>query len=160
MAIEYRLADFSKPGDRQSLCRLMQEYACDPMGGGEPLSVDVVERLPSLLRNYPGAFSVLACSQEGAVGLINCFETLSTFKARPLINIHDVIVSNSHRRRGIALSMLQLVEDEAKNRGCCKLTLEVLGGNHRAGEIYSRFGFCNYQLDQKFGSARFLEKML
>lgn len=160
MTIDYRLANFSLPSDRQSLCQLMQEYARDPMGGGEPLSADVLEQLPSVLRDYPGAFSVLACSREEAVGLINCFETLSTFKAKPLINIHDVIVTDTHRNQGIAVAMLQLVESEARRRGCCKLTLEVLEGNHRAGEIYKQFGFSSYQLDQLFGSALFLEKVL
>ena len=160
MTIEYRLADFSLPSDQQSLCQLMQEYARDPMGGGEPLSADVLEQLPSVLRDYPGAFSVLACSREEAVGLINCFETLSTFKAKPLINIHDVIVTDTYRNQGIALAMLHFVENEARHRGCCKLTLEVLQGNQRAEGIYKQFGFSHYQLDQQFGTAHFLEKVL
>ncbi|WP_439134012.1 GNAT family N-acetyltransferase [Pseudomaricurvus sp.] len=160
MDTEIRLADFSQQADRLALQLLMQEYASDPMGGGQPLSSDIVESLPDKLHHYPGAFSVIAWSGEKAVGLINCFETLSTFKARPLVNIHDVIVSKSCRGKGISHQMLERVEVIAKDRGCCKLTLEVLQGNERARQVYLAFGFAGYELDEAFGKALFWEKAL
>ena len=34
-----------------------------------------------------------------AVGLVNCIEGFSTFACRPLVNVHDVVVRESHRGR-------------------------------------------------------------
>lgn len=158
--IEIRQANFSEAADRQALQRLMQEYASDPMGGGQPLPESVIDVLPDKLLNYPGAFSVIAWNDDRPVGLINCFETLSTFKAKPLVNIHDVVVSADCRGLGIAHQMLESVEKVARERGCCKLTLEVLQGNERARQVYLAFGFAGYELDESYGQASFWEKPL
>jgi GNAT superfamily N-acetyltransferase len=94
------------------------------------------------------------------VGLINCFEGFSTFACRPLVNVHDVVVLESHRGRRITQRMLAKVEEEARRRGACKLTLEVLSGNARAMKAYARDGFAGYQLDPSFGTATFMQKKL
>lgn len=158
--VEIKRANFSSVTDRLALQNLMQEYATDPMGGGQPLPEPVIEDLPDKLLNYPGAFSVIAWNEDRPVGLINCFETLSTFKAKPLVNIHDVVVSADFRGLGIAHQMLECVEAVAKERGCCKLTLEVLQGNERARQVYLAFGFAGYELDEAYGKASFWEKPL
>ena len=158
--IQIRVADFSCAQDASALIELMQEYAQDPMGGGVAIAADVLASLPAKLRSYAGAFSIIAWQEERPVGLINCFETLSTFKGRPLINVHDVIVSAVSRGLGIAPKMLQAVERLAIERNCCKLTLEVLEGNRRAQDVYVEFGFCGYELDEQYGKALFWEKAL
>jgi ribosomal protein S18 acetylase RimI-like enzyme len=56
--------------------------------------------------------------------------------------------------------MLARVEMLARERGACKLTLEVLGGNRSALTLYERYGFAPYQLDPALGDARFLQKKL
>jgi len=56
--------------------------------------------------------------------------------------------------------MFAQVEQEARRRGACKLTLEVLSGNAPALRAYERDGFVSYQLDPAFGSAVFLQKKL
>ena len=50
--------------------------------------------------------------------------------------------------------------DPARARGACKLTLEVLSGNHHANQLYARVGFACYQLDPAMGHAQFLQKWL
>lgn len=154
------IADFSLTKDAQALIQLMQEYAQDPMGGGTPIANSVLASLPHKLNAYPGAFSVIAWRGDRPVGLTNCFETLSTFKARPLLNIHDVVVSKASRGLGITPKMLAAVEQIARERDCCKLTLEVLDGNQRAQDVYRTFGFAGYELDERFGKAQFWEKPL
>ncbi len=47
-----------------------------------------------------------------------------------------------------------------KTRDCCKLTLEVLEGNHIAQAAYTKFGFSGYELDPEMGRALFWEKKL
>lgn len=74
--------------------------------------------------------------------------------------MHDVVVAASHRGQRLAKRMLEAVETEARRRGACKLTLEVLSGNAAALRAYEREGFAGYQLDPAFGSALFLQKKL
>jgi ribosomal protein S18 acetylase RimI-like enzyme len=73
-----------------------------------------------------------------------------------VINVHDLMVSRAFRRRGIGRGLLTEVERIARERGACKLTLEVLDANHPARAAYAGFGFADYGL----GAARFLEKRL
>jgi ribosomal protein S18 acetylase RimI-like enzyme len=56
--------------------------------------------------------------------------------------------------------MLEMVESIARERGACKLTLEVLSGNSSAMRLYDRVGFAQYQLDPAAGKAEFLQKWL
>ena len=48
----------------------------------------------------------------------------------------------------------------ARQRGACKLTLEVLSGNRSAIASYRRVGFVPYQLDPAMGDATFFQKSL
>jgi GNAT superfamily N-acetyltransferase len=158
--IELVTADYRDPRHARAVVALLDTYARDPAGGGMPLAPEVLAALPEALASRPQAFSVLAFEGEAPVGLVNCIEGFSTFACRPLVNVHDVVVLASHRGRRITQRMLQRVEQEARARGACKLTLEVLSGNRSALRAYEREGFANYQLDRSFGSAVFLHKKL
>jgi GNAT superfamily N-acetyltransferase len=158
--IEVLLADYRDPVHARALVGLVDAYARDPAGGGAALAPEVLAELPQALAARPQAFSVLAFEGAQPVGLVNCIEGFSTFACRPLVNIHDVVVLASHRGRRVAQRMLARVEEEARGRGACKLTLEVLSGNQSALQAYEREGFANYQLDPAFGSAMFLQKKL
>lgn len=150
--------DYQDPEHAAALVTLLDEYARSEYGGGEPLAEAVKAVLPERLAAMPQALSVLAWLDDEPVGLLNAFETLSTFKARPLLNIHDIAVTAHCRGQGIGTALLSWLEDEARTRGCCKLTLEVLEGNHPAQSVYRRFGFAAYELDEAFGRALFWEK--
>jgi len=154
------VADYHDPVHQKALVALLDDYARDPMGGGKALSSRVKDILIPALVAQAGAFSILAFDDDEPVGLVNCFQTLSTFQARPLINIHDVTVKPSHRGQGISTRMLHRVEEVARQRGCCKLTLEVLEGNRIAQNAYRKLGFRGYELDPALGQALFWEKKL
>jgi len=159
-------AIYADPVHAQALVNLLDAYARDPMGGGEPLSEFARSHLVQALANRPQAFSVLAFDDAGglsepkAVGLINCIEGFSTFACRPLVNVHDVVVLSEYRGQGIGEEMLALVAQIARERGACKLTLEVLTGNVGAAKLYQRVGFEHYQLDPTLGHAQFMQKWL
>lgn len=159
-SLTIRLADYQNPEDANAIVDLMSEYALDVMGGAEALPVSVKQNLVIEMSKVAGAFTVLAWINDEPAGLINCFMGFSTFKAKPLINIHDVIVSANYRGLRLSLKMLQAVELEAKQRNCCKLTLEVLQGNTVAQNAYVKFGFAGYELDPKLGGAMFWQKSL
>ncbi|HSB95146.1 MAG TPA: GNAT family N-acetyltransferase [Spongiibacteraceae bacterium] len=159
-AVSIQRADYGEARHAADILRLMDEYARDPMGGEKPLGDDVKARLVAALATCAGAVSFIAYSGDEAIGLINCFETLSTFRASPLLNIHDVIVAASWRRRGIARLLFGAVELFARERHCCKLTLEVLEGNTHAQALYRDLGFSGYSLTPETGYALFWQKKL
>lgn len=159
-AITVRLADYGDPRDAARVTGLLDGYARDPMGGGEPLDPGVRERLVPALAAFPGAFSLLAMDGEDAVGLANCLTGFSTFAARPLVNIHDLAVAADRRGQGIGRQLMQAIEAEARARGACKITLEVLSGNRTARALYADLGFREYALDAEAGTAQFWEKKL
>lgn len=162
--ITTRRVDYANASDRAALCSLLNHYAQDPMGGSEPLAADVLARLCDDLAKRPFAFSFIAWAAstdgERAVGLVNCMEGYSTFKAKPLINIHDLIVHSDWRGQGVGQRLMQAVEHVARSKGACKITLEVLTGNRTAMQSYERFGFAPYALDPKAGTATFMQKWL
>lgn len=156
-------ADYHNPAHTRALLDLLDAYASDNTGGAEPLSDFTKANLPAALQARPFMFSVLAFDEaQGGlpVGLVNCVEGFSTFACRPLVNIHDVVVAASHRGQRIGEQMLVLVEQLARDRGACKLTLEVLSGNAPAARLYRRIGFENYQLEPSMGHAMFMQKWL
>lgn len=160
MSISIQVANYHDPQQAQDILYLMDSYARDPMGGGEALAEDVKANLVRELAKIEHAFTVLCYVEGKAAGLINCFETFSTFKCKPLINIHDVVVLTAYRGQGISQKMLMTVETVAKEKNCCKLTLEVLEGNKVARNAYLKYGFGHYQLDPAMGNALFFEKLL
>jgi ribosomal protein S18 acetylase RimI-like enzyme len=150
--------DYQNPAHRQALVMLLDAYAQDPMGGGEALAQDVKARLCDDLAARTDAASFIAWLNDAPVGLVNCIEGYSTFKAQPLMNIHDIAVLPGHRGAGVGQALLAAAEQHAKDRGCCKLTLEVLTGNARALKSYLGFGFEPYALDPAAGQASFMQK--
>ena len=152
--------DLADPAHCDALFALLDEYASGPTGSGQRLDPRVRDQLPALLGARAHFVGWLAFAGGVPAGVINCFEGVSTFKARPLLNIHDIAVLASHRGRGIGRRLLAAAEAEARARGCCKLTLEALEGNLGAIALYRDVGFVAYELDPAMGRATFFEKWL
>ena len=123
------------------------------------MPLDVRERLVPALRDHPTALVLLAYADEEPAGIAVCFFGLSTFKARPLLNIHDLAVVPQYRGMGVGRALLQAAEDHARGKGCCKLTLEVQDDNARARALYRSFGFEDFVVGNS-AATRFLAKPL
>ena len=160
MKIDVFTLNYQDLQQAEDMLSLLENYALDPMGGATALHPSVRDNLATELAKLPHAFSVICYVDDKPAGLINCFEAFSTFKCKPLINIHDVVVSAKYRGLGISQKMLQHVENIAIQKGCCKVTLEVLEGNHIAKNAYVKFGFVGYELNPHIGKALFWEKPL
>lgn len=163
--LEFSVADWSKPADCDAVVGLLQSYAMNTFGGGEPLSQFAADNLPTAMAATPGAFSVIGWlagedSERKPAALANCFTTLSTFACKPLINIHDLYVDDIARGQGAGQAIMDFVEQQARSRGCCKVTLEVLTGNTHAIGAYERFGFVPYMMDEANGHAVFMHKTI
>lgn len=154
------LVDYSNPKHGDDLVLLLDSYACDPMGGGEPLNQFVKENLVSELSQRDFGLSLIAYVDNQPAGLLNAFEGFSTFACKPLFNVHDIIVLDQFRGLQLSQLLLQELEIIARAKGFCKITLEVLEGNSIAQRAYQKAGFAGYELDPQMGKAMFWQKKL
>lgn len=158
--IESVTADLHSPAHCRDVVRLLDAYACDIMGGQEQLSEYTKANLTSELAKREGCIVFLTYVDQQAAAIAICFEGFSTFACKPILNIHDLMVDQNFRGRGLAVGLLRQAQAAAMERGCSKMTLEVLQGNVRATEIYRKFGFDPYELNSEMGQAMFYEKKL
>lgn len=160
MSIEIVIADYGSEIHSRDIVSILDNYARDPMGGGEALSEFSKMNLVAGLSAFPGAVTVLAYEGRKVVGIVNAIPGFSTFSAKSLLNIHDLAVLASHRGLGISQKLLAAVEEIAERNNCCKITLEVLQGNAIAQKAYRKFGFTGYELDPEAGCAEFWQKKI
>lgn len=158
MSTEVIEVDYNNKTQADDLVTLLNAYANDPMGGGESISDFAQQNLANELSKIPYAFSVICYVDGKAAGFANCFEGFSTFSCQPLVNIHDLGVNSEFRGKQISQKLLDKIEDIAKQKNCCKVTLEVLEGNTVAKNAYLKYGFKPYQLDSENGNAMFWQK--
>jgi GNAT superfamily N-acetyltransferase len=157
-AVRVRQADLAKPADAKSYVMLLDAYARDPLGQGWALPRRVRDKVVEDLQRHPGARIFLAVLGDVAVGFATCFLGYSTFRAAPLLNIHDIAVLPEYRRHGAARALLRAIADGARREGCCKLTLEVREDNPAARALYAAAGFGPAQIGGNQVQYLFLEK--
>lgn len=160
MNVQTIVADYLDEKQAREIGALLNAYAQDPMGGGKALDPHIVENLGANLATVSNALTILCYVDGIPAGLANCFVGYSTFKCKPLINVHDLCVLPEFRGRGLSHRLLEKIEAVARERDCCKITLEVLDGNEPAKQSYMKFGFSGYELDPKMGRAVFWEKVI
>ena len=160
MNISIIQADYQNAQHGKDLIMLLNAYALDPMGGGEALSDYVQKNLVATIAKRHDFLTLLCYVDNKPAGILNCVEGFSTFKAKPLLNIHDCGVLKEYRGLGISQKLFIEAEKISVERGYCKLTLEVLEGNIIAQNAYKKLGFSGYELDEKTGNAMFWEKVL
>ncbi len=206
-------ADLFNERDCSSILEMLNDYAQDPMGGGEEISSFVKANLIKKLRGrhesthvflvrHRGQNNVSLSSNEDPIkakvakvdvhtspsssaspanhtikeedevcGLAICFDGFSTFYCQKLLNIHDFAVKYTHRRKGLGSMLLMEIDQFCRNAYevdddgveqpvYCKITLEVLEGNHPAKKLYQEHGFEAYELDPIMGKAMFWQKLL
>jgi len=139
--------DYSNLEHRKALTILINEYIRDEMGGGTLLSeqkqIDLVEGL----KNHPKTIVFLAETQGVFIGMLTAFENFSTFTARPMMNIHDVMVLETYRKKGVGRSLMNALIEEAGKRNCSRVTLEVRKDNLPAQKLYRDLGFHELEPD-------------
>jgi GNAT superfamily N-acetyltransferase len=140
-SILVRPADLEDPDDGCRIVELLDMYSREPLGQAAPLPLEVRQRLVPGLREHPSTLVLLALDGDSAMGIAVCFFGFSTFAARPLLNIHDLAVRPEARGRGVGRALLAAAEQQATQRNCCKMTLEVRNDNHVARQLYRGFGF-------------------
>jgi len=134
-------ADLGDPEQVRALVEIIDSYARGPGGQNAPISGPARARLGSGLEALPTATVLLASVDGRAVGAAVCVQGFSTFAGRPSLNVHDLAVLPDFRGRGVGHALLAAVERLARERDCCKITLEVHESNEGARRLYAETGF-------------------
>ena len=139
--IEFEFCDFENPDHLTALAELANHYMVDSMGDAEPLNKLQQLRLVDGLANHLTAEVLFAITESKIVGLATCFVNFSTFKVKPYLYIHDIVVLNEYRGKGIGKAIMQKLIDTSTERKYCKVTLEVREDNVTAQALYKSLGF-------------------
>ena len=150
MTISFEHCDYENPMHLEALVGLLNHYMTDPMGDALPLNKLKQLRLVDGLANHPTALVLFVLYNGEIAGLSTCFINFSTFKAKPYINIHDLIIDHHFRSKGFGKCLLQQIESISKDRNYCKITLEVREDNRAAKNLYSKLGFKDIQPKMDF----------
>lgn len=86
-------------------------------------------------------FSVLLAEGGGSpAGYALCFETYSSFLARPTLYLEDLFVVPTRRGEGHGHRLFRAVAREAVRRDCARVEWAVLRWNRPAIDFYDRIG--------------------
>lgn len=130
--------DLADDAGARDLLVLLESYA---RGGGQPLSAEVRENLLARLREVESRVILLARVDGRPAGIAIAFFGFSTFRAAPLLNLHDLAVHPDFRGQGVGRELLRAIEAVARRHGCCRVSLEVRSDNLTAKSLYRSEGF-------------------
>ena len=139
--IEVRDGQLEDPGELQILIDILDVFARSPGGQNAPLSPQAKRGLGPGLIADPNSFVLLGCLDGRIVGAAICYWAFSTFGGRPFANLHDFAVLPEFQSQGDGSALMIELENRARARGCCKITLEVHDSNEDAKRLYARAGF-------------------
>jgi ribosomal protein S18 acetylase RimI-like enzyme len=141
MNLTVEQANLSVPEHARAIVEIIDSYARGSGGQNAPLTPLARDRLIPGLIDHPSAMVLLARADGRAVGAAVCVFSFSTFVGKPTVNIHDFAVLPDCQGNGIGSAMLAEVERCARERECCRITLEVHDTNEGAKRLYARTGF-------------------
>ena len=139
--MQFVAVDLNNETHSLALIELMNDYMLDEMGIGEPMPEELKPKIVERLKKHSSYLGFFVCIQNDFVALANCNLNVSTCKAKPLINIHDFIVSPKYRNRGVGLFLLKKITEYASENGYCRINLEVRQDNYKAQNLYKKAGF-------------------
>ncbi|MGE4586994.1 MAG: GNAT family N-acetyltransferase [Mangrovibacterium sp.] len=115
----------------------------DDMGINKSMPEELAPKIIDGLKKHTAYLGFFVCIDGQYAALANCNLNFSTWKAKPLINIHDFIVSPKYRKQGVGQFLLSEIERYAQQNGYCKINLEVRNDNYKAQNLYKKAGFTN-----------------
>jgi ribosomal protein S18 acetylase RimI-like enzyme len=134
-------ADLKNTSHLDDAVMLVDLYAKGVNDNGQGLPEQVRTALPMHLASQPTARIFIAYLNGQPAGVAVCFGSFSTFRAAPILNIHDLAVHPDFRGKGVGTALINHVEIAARASGCAYVTLEVDDQNPRARQLYKRTGF-------------------
>lgn len=139
--LSFEFCDFMNPEHQNALISLLNHYMSDPMGDYPPHDENKQRLLLEGLGNHPTAFVLFLLYDGKYAGMTICFVNYSTFKLKPYLYVHDVVILKEYRNKGLGKAMMEQLVSISKERGYCKITLEVREDNPTAQNLYKSLGF-------------------
>ena len=139
--IQIRDARLDDDAEVDMLFEILDAYARGPGGQNSPLSDIARKNLGSGISAQANLFVLFGCEGDRVVGAAVCYWGFSTFGGRPFVNLHDFSVLPDAQGKGVGSALMAELERRARDRGCCKITLEVNDSNDGAKRLYKRAGF-------------------
>ena len=133
--------DLNNENHCAQLLRLLNEYMEDEMGFGKSMPKELGPKIIQGLNNHLAYIGFFVCIENEFAALANCNLNFSSWQAKPIINIHDFIVSPNFRKQGVGLFLLDEIAKHAKGKGYCRINLEVRHDNIKAQDLYRKSGF-------------------
>lgn len=148
--------DLENESHCSNLLMLLDNYMRDEIGTGKPMPEELGPKIIEGLKSHNGYIGFFACLGNEFAALANCNLNFSTWQAKPLINIHDFVVSSAFRNRGMGLFLLNGIEGYAAQKGYCRINLEVRHDNYKAQNLYLKAGYSecsppNYFWEKRLG---------
>ncbi len=148
--IEFEICNFNNSDHKKAFAELLNHYMADPMGDYEPHDINKQNELIEKLSNHPTVFIIFVKYNNQFAGMATCFELFSTFKIKPYMYIHDVVIHSNFRGKGLGKALLERIIEESEIRDYCKLTLEVREDNTSAMALYKNLGFIECEPNMYF----------
>lgn len=127
---------------RRDDAAILHELLCELAGfegGTVTASVDDLAR--DGFGPHPLFEALLAEDDDRAVGMAVFLTTYSSWAGRPALLIHDLFVREAARGAGAGRKLVDHVTEIARQRGCCRVDVQVLEWNQRARDFYASLGF-------------------
>ena len=86
--------------------------------------------------NKPRFEAFIAYLNDEPVGYAICFETYSSFLAKPTMYLEDLFVLDGKREHGVGSALFDHVLNNARARGCGRMEWQVLDWNQLARDFY------------------------
>jgi len=147
--------DLNDKAHCEAVLQLLNDYMMDEMGTGNPMPDNLGPQIIEGLKKHAAYIGFMVSAEGQFAALANCNLNFSTWKAKPLINIHDFIVSPGFRKQGVGLFLLRSIEEYARQKGYCRVNLEVRQDNCNAQNLYKKAGFTECTPPNLFWEKRF-----
>lgn len=152
MPLSIYLGDLRDPFDARATLHILSVYHESIVGNNGPLPEKVRETVIDGLLACGNHRVFLAVESDAnsiesgrAIGMAVCFVNYSTFRARSLINVHDLAVLPEFQGRGIGRTILENVIRYAAEKQHYAITLEVRKDNINALKLYRKLGFAGVE---------------
>ncbi|MCR9571788.1 GNAT family N-acetyltransferase [Vibrio alginolyticus] len=135
MEITIRRIETESIEDKSIFETLFKEYSVE-------LDLSVIAQLFTL----PYFHGFISFVDNKPSGFAVCFESFSTYRAQRVMNIHDFMVSDSFRGKGVGKAQLNGIEQYCRDNDYLKITLEVGDDNVSAKKLYSSLDYKDYRV--------------
>jgi len=139
--IDFEFCDFNNPQHITALVDLLNHYMSDPMGNYPQHDKKKQLLLVDGLSRHPSAFVLFVLYNGEYAGLTTCFVNFSTFKLKPYLYVHDVVIRQEFRGMGLGRLIMEQLVSISREHDYCKITLEVREDNVAARSLYQSLGF-------------------